>query len=763
MEAEITFVPQDFYCPITGELMKEPVLGKDGHSYEKSEILRWLEGNSTSPMTREPLTADDLVDNLPLKRSIEEIRDRLKEEQLKVESRVSEEVMVPFISALDKMKLNSYYLDNKLFVNIDVPNVEQRPPVDIVLCIDVSYSMSEEATLKGNSNETIGHGFSVLSLTISAAKTILKSLNEDDNVSIVTYSGEARTICSNVSCTPENLTIMEIELDELKPISNTNMWDGIHHSLDILRTTSPESRVKGIFLLTDGIPNVDPPRGHEYMLEKYFRDHNFKCMVSCYGFGYNLYSDLLLNISNISGGDGFSFIPDASLLGNIFIHGISNLLTTALTNIDMKIKLSKDVMFHNTENALSQELDIKIDSLKYGQSKNLIFDVNTSRSSSQSLDYLNDFADVTIHIGDKVLRTNQNERPPGDYYIEQKYRHETIQVLNQCISLKKYNDSSIERLLNELIEKIQQDAGDNIYLSNILFDLMGQVKEALNWTTKGVQEDWFSRWGIHYLRSLQDAYKHELCNNFKDKGVSNFTGELFNNIRDKVSDIFDSLPPPKKDVRHTPQYSRRGQCRGSVVTRQAEPTSMAVYNNAGGGCCAEGCRVLMGDGRQVKVEDIRKGDIVVTFHTEKDEEGRHHESYGSSKIECVIRTQCENHTERLVHIGNLLITPYHPIIDMVNYEKDWSFPITKGVEKNQHCNYVYTFITENRQSLSIERYIFATFGHNLKEDVISHNYFGTVNVINDLKQMDGYNNGHIDLKKNMFKRNNNTVCKISLE
>ena len=761
--AQEIYVPKDFYCPITGELMVDPVSDKYGHSYEKSEILRWLESNQTSPMTRGPLTVQDLSDNLSLKRSIDSIRDKLREEQLKIDSMVSEEVMVPFTDAHDQIQLKSYYLDNQLFVNIDVPTVEKRPPVDIVLCIDVSYSMNDEATLKGESNETIGHGFSVLSLTISAAKTILHSLNENDNVSIVTYSGESRTICSNLACSPENRVVMEMELDSLKPITNTNMWAGIHTSLDILRTTSPPPRVKGIFLLTDGIPNVEPPRGHEYMLEKYFRDHDFKCMVSCYGFGYNLQSDLLLNLSNISGGDGFSFIPDASLLGNIFIHGISNLLTTAVTNIDMKINLTKDVMFRDAGNTLSQELDLTIDSLKYGQSKNFVFNLNTSQSSSQSLDYLDDFAEVTITMDGKVFKTNENGRPPRDYYFEQKYRYETIQVLNQCIELKKYNDQSIERLLNQLIEKIERDGGSNVYLSNILFDLKGQVKEALNWTSKGVQEDWFSRWGIHYLRSLQEAYNHELCNNFKDKGVSNFAGALFNTIRDKVSDIFDSLPPPKRDVRSQPQYRSRGGCRGATVTRQAEPTSMAVYNTASGGCCAEGCRVLLGDGRQVKVEDIRKGDVVVTFHTVKDADGKYHESYNSSRIECVIRTECDNHTEKLVHIGNLLITPYHPIIDMVNFEKDWSFPIQKGDEKVHHCNYVYTFVTENRQALSIERYIFATLGHNCKENVVSHDYFGTGKVIEDLKKFEGYNNGYVELKKYMFQRNNETVCKISSE
>ena len=764
MEAEITFVPQGFYCPITGELMKEPVLGKDGHSYEKTEILRWLSQNSTSPITREPMREEDMVDNLPLKRSIDEIRDRLKEEQLRVDSRVSEEVMVPFMSALDQIKLNSYYLDNQLFVNIDVPSVEQRPPVDIVLCIDVSYSMFDEATLKGESNETIGHGFSVLSLTVSAAKTILHSLNEDDNVSIVTYSGESRTIFSNVACTPENRAVMEVELDGLKPISNTNMWAGIHTSLDILRTTSPPPRVKGIFLLTDGVPNAVPPRGHEYMLEKYFRDHDFKCMISSYGFGYNLQSDLLLNLSNISGGDGFSFIPDASLLGNIFIHGISNLLTTALTNVDMNIKLSKNVMFRDVQNGKAQELDVKIDSLKYGQSKNFIFDVNTSGSRSQSLDYLNDFAEVTLDIGGKVLKVNENSRPPRDYYLEQKFRNETIQVLNTCISLKKYNDPSIERHLNELISRIERSAGENVYLSNILFDLKGQVKEALNWTTKGVQEDWFSRWGIHYLRSLQDAYKHELCNNFKDKGVSNFSGELFNQIRDKVSDTFDLLPPPKRDVKSKPQgrYTSRG-C-GSAVTRQAAPTSMAVYNTASGGCCAEGCRVLMADDDDgKKVEDIKKGDRVITYHTEKDENGRHHESHITDTIECVIRTKCENNKEKMVQLGNLLITPYHPIIDLMNYDKDWCFPMTKHRVREHNCNYMYTFVTSNRQSLSIERYIFSTLGHGLKEDIISHEYFGTDAVINDLKKFDTYNDGYVELTQEMFQRDDNTgkVCKIA--
>ena len=234
MDHKQTFVPPDFYCPITGELMVEPVSDPEGHTYEKSVILTWLSTKETSPLTRSPLKKRDLKDNLAMKRSIDSIREKLTEDQLKIDSILSEETMAPYVSKIGELKLTSYYMNNQLFLKIDLPDVEQRSPVDIVLCIDISYSMGAEATLKGDHNETLSHGISVLSLTVSAAKTILHSLNEHDNVSIVTYSETAKTICSNVACSSVNRVAMEAQLDSLKPTYRTNMWDGIQSSLDIL-------------------------------------------------------------------------------------------------------------------------------------------------------------------------------------------------------------------------------------------------------------------------------------------------------------------------------------------------------------------------------------------------------------------------------------------------------------------------------------------------------------------------------------------------
>ena len=44
-----------FRCPITQEMMKNPVMASDGHSYEENAIRAWYDQELTSPMTREAL------------------------------------------------------------------------------------------------------------------------------------------------------------------------------------------------------------------------------------------------------------------------------------------------------------------------------------------------------------------------------------------------------------------------------------------------------------------------------------------------------------------------------------------------------------------------------------------------------------------------------------------------------------------------------------------------------------------------------------
>jgi hypothetical protein len=53
-------------CPITQEVMREPVIDREGNTYEKSAILEWLKSTNTSPITRNVISALELVPNRAL-------------------------------------------------------------------------------------------------------------------------------------------------------------------------------------------------------------------------------------------------------------------------------------------------------------------------------------------------------------------------------------------------------------------------------------------------------------------------------------------------------------------------------------------------------------------------------------------------------------------------------------------------------------------------------------------------------------------------
>ena len=759
------FIPPDFYCPITGDLLNDPVSEPSGHTYERDSIVRWLQTKKESPLTREYLDESKLTDNIAMKRSILSIRDKIQSDQLKIDSQVMDAKLSPYKDLLDEITIDQYYHNQKLVVSINTPEVQKRPPIDVVLCIDVSYSMFSEATLKGNQNEKISHGISVLSLTISAAKTILYSLEEEDNISIVTYSSEAVTIVKNQPCSAENKDIISSELDSLKPQSNTNMWVGIVASLDILKETSPLGKNKGILLLTDGIPNVEPPRGHESMLEKYFDDQNFRCMISTYGFGYNLDSNLLLNLSNISGGDGYSFIPDASILGSVFINGISNLLTTACCNSKLKVELSEGITFADGKTSV----DLNIDSLKYGKTKNYVFDIASSSSlagdsqivqrksaSERSGGLVNkQFSKVSLTTEDhKEIISDKNTI---DVLMVQRQvlRMEAVKIINECINLKNFNDESFKDIVNGFHKKLNQyhvDTSDP-YVHNILLDFSGQVKEALNMTSNGEREDWFSRWGIHYLRSLQGAYMNEMCNNFKDKGIYNFKTPMFNNICDTISTVFEAIPPPKPDLIKTTSGAQWGR----EVVKSSQPLrSMSAYNNCGGGCCIGTSGVLMADKTIKEIQYLKKGDRIITADPNNYNESQ------VSEVECLVFTKSYADKELLSTVNNnvasLSLTPYHPIIDTTT--DTWIFPNNISPPQVRRCKGVYTVVVKNRFPIIVQGFTYATLGHYISGDVIGHPFFGTNLVINDLKKFNTYDEGFVTLEKINYKRENNTVISI---
>jgi hypothetical protein len=88
--------------------------------------------------------------------------------------------------------------NNSIIISVKPPDSPSKSidhvSCDIVLVIDTSGSMHEEAPVPGASSGSreSDTGLSLLDLTKHAAKTIVETLNEKDRLGIVTYSSEAK-------------------------------------------------------------------------------------------------------------------------------------------------------------------------------------------------------------------------------------------------------------------------------------------------------------------------------------------------------------------------------------------------------------------------------------------------------------------------------------------------------------------------------------------------------------------------------------------
>jgi len=106
---------------------------------------------------------------------------------------------------------------------------------------------------------------------------------------------------------------------------------GILAGMDNLRAGNME-RDSVLMLLTDGQPTTNPPSGYVFEMNKYLDSHpGFTFQLNSFGFGYNLNSELLLDLA-VAGAGTYAFIPDSVIVGTTFVNSVSNILSSAAQN-----------------------------------------------------------------------------------------------------------------------------------------------------------------------------------------------------------------------------------------------------------------------------------------------------------------------------------------------------------------------------------------------------------------------------------------------
>eukprot|EP01083_Nonionella_stella_P075874 206471_1 len=654
--------------------------------------------------------------------------------------------------------------DDRLKVSVIAPTLPKnlnRLPTVICCVVDTSGSMSSEAIIKDATGKTESHGLSILDLVKHAIKTIVHCLDDNDYLSIVSYSSNATVVTQLIKMDKKGKKKTLDSLENLRASGQTNLWDGLFNGLEILRKNKNIDCAKhnsAVLLFTDGLPNIIPPKGHQGMLDQYIdANQELVGIINTYGFGYSLDTKLLNDLA-IKGNGSFGFIPDSSFVGTIFVNSISNLCCNVAKNVVVKVetnsKYNVQVIGGHSHLMTSWGVQLDLGTVMYDQNKDIVLQFTPKSAADQQDNTVDEegkegsngekLYDVDVNSLNyvslrqhKVVKTaidcldddNDNKWTQMTYY-----RLLACDVLRECMECMQLNDmDDAQKKLKSLIKEIRgnQAIAKEQYIVGLLADLSGQAFEAIS------KKEFYEKWGKHYMPSLIFAHLHQYNNNFKDPGVQNYGGALFNGIRDRANDIFIKLPPPKPSQ---PRYGG-GHGGGALFKGKggkkaaAAPVNMNAYYNVHGGCFHGDCNVWMADGSYKAVRCLRVNDVVC----------------GGGVIQCVVAHQCEGNKMKLSNYNGLWITDYHPI--RVNGE--WVFPIDASNGNSQvfECDYVYNFVLSHGHVMMVNGVECCTLGHEMKSNaVIQHEYFGTSKVVDDLRKCNGWSNGMVVLDQASFKR-----------
>ena len=220
-----------------------------------------------------------------------------------------------------KLSVSTEAGNSSLLVTVDPPvapgangTPAERAPVDLCCVIDVSGSMNDDAAVPSEQDKPVEvTGLSIMDVTKHALRTILASLKEGDRLALVSFSSSAKVVANLTQVSGQGRRVLSDAIERFRPDASTNLWDGLKSGMILLndydRNSSRASdRQQAIFLLTDGQPNINPPRGHGPMLKQYLEANPLTAFtITTFGFGYHLDSKLLSELSNLGGG-GYGYV-----------------------------------------------------------------------------------------------------------------------------------------------------------------------------------------------------------------------------------------------------------------------------------------------------------------------------------------------------------------------------------------------------------------------------------------------------------------------
>jgi len=781
-------------CPINGTIMKDPVQGNDGQTYERSAIVEWLTKHQlNSPITKQPMSVSDLKVNA----SIRFLCDKYHAGELGITSEDTDSSAsasastntsnLSNLKSIDHPKIiNSVFkssTNNTNMIKLSIENgIVGIINHDVVIVIDRSGSMQVDVEAKDYDGNKLEDGLSQQDIVNHSAKMVAKTLGLDSNnrLAVIAFDNLVENVFNLMPMTEMNCTRAISQINDIKPRGQTAIWQALESAINILHTRDDKSRNPHIILLTDGIPNISPARGEIATLQNKMKSLNFYPPIYTFGFGYNLKADLLYGIAKVSGA-ATGHIPDAGMIATVFSNFISTIICTIAYNVLLTVDFDGNNVInlphihgdfkydvYQRDDCSIYRIVIHIGTIQVGQSRDIIIsDANITKYT-----YNYQIGQTNYEI---VKELNSTTEYRGEWHMSpQIARFLLVEKIRLAIKTKQRGESATN-IYQQMVQHFNnidiQTEGSWGYL--MYETLTEQINLALS--DRIEHASYFKRWGIWYLDQISSALCHQIKPNFKDSACY-FGGELFQDIVDYASDQFDTLPPPiPSNVSRGMGDGVGGRYRslGGAGSAHVIPVRMSTYNSQDNPCFDGKCLISMADGSKKMVSKLVKGDKVISLYSPCDVN-----TTIITNVVCILKTVVAGGMCEMVKFSNgLKITPWHPIIHEISNLTDktqfnidlneWRFPF----DMKQHAlscgiceqTEVYSILLDNGHTCLINNTWCICLGHNYTYGILKHEYFGSQKIHDDLSKMRGWNNGLVEINSNDLSRDMNTglICEIN--
>jgi len=553
-----------------------------------------------------------------------------------------------------------------------------RRDLDLCVLLDVSGSMGGEATIGKE-----GAGLTLLDVAKHGVRTVLTAMGPGDRVAVYAFNHTTIQLVGLQSAGPE------APLSFLEPVTasgGTDIGPALELAFRILEAEGRDAATRACFLLTDGDTQ------NKHLCEKALANSRQRCdgrapLLCTFGVGYDIDSELLTRLA-LRGGGFFSFVPDAGFVGTAFVQATAAVLCVALEQGRISIEDSADGHWEGQPPRPREEHQCAALSARYSGGESHLFWVRSgeeveddrgerphSRRRLSCADGDAPCLAVEGYLGGSRRLENISKEVLGtsscpDVLVE-RIREQTFTAMLQnagmAIGQKEAYEKAVVAL--EALDAAQLSAAGRALRTGLLFDLQGQVAEAL-------EPQAYRKWGRHYLLSLACAHCQRVTLNFKDQGTQAYMSRTVKSLRDDLDAIFNTLPEPSSTlaVRHR-----------SI----AVPVRMADLNDTENVCIHGDAKVLrLGSGR-VPISSLLAGDSV--WAVAEGSGGQFEARYLKVLALCVQEAGGSSTVQPFADVPNVRVTPGHPVLrfkDAVGryvdpLQRRWHYPVAPCVKEDE--------------------------------------------------------------------------------